>query len=87
MGATPLNLFQSLSSKLVILVLVSLIFAIPSGWYFMKKWLEDYAYPIDLSTDIFIISAVFIVVVSVVIICFEVIGAIKRYPAENLHAE
>lgn len=87
LGATPANLFKTLSSKLVMLVFISLIFALPGGWYFMKEWLADYSYRINLSSDIFLISAISMVLVAIFIVSFEVVSAIKRNPAETLHAE
>ena len=87
LGATPANLFTTLSSRLATLVMVSLFFALPSGWYFMEEWLADYQYRIPLSTDIFFMSSIFIFFIALFIVSFEVVGAIKRNPSETLHNE
>lgn len=87
LGATHANLFKTLSSRLTSLVGVSLHFALPSGWYFMQEWLADYEYGITLSFDIFFIASIVIFFIALFIVSFEVIGAIRRNPAETLHAE
>src|SRR5207245_561543 len=49
LGATVSRILIILSKDFIKLVFISLVIAIPIGWYLMTKWLENYAYKIDIS--------------------------------------
>ena len=44
LGATVFNLWKLLSKEFVALVIISLLIAIPTAYYFMHNWLQNYQY-------------------------------------------
>ncbi len=53
MGASLKNIYGLLIQNFLIMVLISLVIAIPVAWYIMQKWIENYAYRIQISWDVF----------------------------------
>src|SRR5205823_707080 len=49
LGASLSAIISLLSKDFLRLVLMAFIIAIPLAWYFMNKWLQDYAYRISIS--------------------------------------
>ena len=56
MGASVWNIFFLLNKSIFNLSLLSFLLAVPFAWYFMNKWLDDFAYRIEISWDIFTLT-------------------------------
>jgi putative ABC transport system permease protein len=87
LGATVANLVSMLSIDFLKLVLVSSVIAFPLSWWFMSKWLEDYAYRTDLGWWIFALAAVIAVVIALLTVCSQAIKAALANPVKNLRTE
>jgi putative ABC transport system permease protein len=48
LGATVGNIVSMLSKDFLKLVAISLVFAIPVAWWAMNKWLQDFAYRVNV---------------------------------------
>jgi len=57
LGASVQNIVLLLAGNFVKLVLIACLIAWPIAWYFMHKWLQDFAYRVDLSWWIFVFAA------------------------------
>ena len=53
LGATAGNIVYLFSKEFIILIAIAFAIATPIAWYFMNKWLQDYAYRINISWWIF----------------------------------
>ena len=53
MGASSLQILSVLMGSFLINVIISAVLAVPIGWVIMDRWLDNYAYHIDLSWWIF----------------------------------
>lgn len=53
LGASISNIIALLSKDFLILILISLSIATPASWILMKRWLENFAYQIDMQWWIF----------------------------------
>ena len=53
-GAKSIEIFSLLSREYIIWVMISIIIACPIAWYAMHKWLQNFAYRIDISWWVFI---------------------------------
>jgi putative ABC transport system permease protein len=56
LGASVGNIISMLSGEFVRLVLLASIIAIPVAWFAMHRWLDDFAYRIELSWWMFAVS-------------------------------
>lgn len=59
-GAGTYELLMLVSKEFVMLFMVSMLIAYPLGWYFSERWLENFAYRINLGNQwwVFIVAGV-----------------------------
>ena len=87
LGASVPNVTFILSKKFLMLVVLSNIIAWPVSYYFMNKWLEDFAYRIELSWWMFVLSGGLALVIALVTVSFQAIKAATANPVESLRYE
>ncbi len=87
LGASVPNIVQLLSKDFVKLVLISICIASPVAWYIMNKWLQDFAYRITISWWIFLVTAVFALMIALVTVSVQAIKAAVANPVKSLRTE
>lgn len=87
LGASVAGLFALLTGNFIKLVLISLIIAIPLGWLLMNKWLQDYAYRIKITWDLFALTAAVVLLIALMTICWQAIKAAIANPVKSLRME
>ena len=87
LGASVNGIALLLSKDFVKLVLLSLLIASPIAWYVMGKWLQDFAYRINMGWDIFVTAAVVALLIALITISFQAIKAAIANPIKNLRTE
>ena len=87
LGATVTSIATLLTKDFLKLVLISLFIASPAAWWVMKKWLEDFAYRINISWWIFIAAGLLAVVIALTTISFQAIKAALANPVKSLRTE
>ncbi|MCP4726588.1 MAG: FtsX-like permease family protein, partial [bacterium] len=76
-----------LSGEVIKSVTLSLIIACPTAWFVMNKWLESFAYRVDM-TAVTLISACLITTLTAVIsVLFQTIKASRANPIDTLKYE
>jgi putative ABC transport system permease protein len=87
LGASLSTIVSLLSKDFLKLVLVSFLIAIPIAWYFMTKWLQDYAYRITIQWWVFALTGMSIVVIAVLTTSLQAIKTAIANPVKSLHTE
>jgi putative ABC transport system permease protein len=87
LGASVLVIVRLLSKDFLKLVIIALIIASPIAWYFMDKWLQDYAYRIDIGWWIFAVTGIVALLIAFATIGFQAIKAAVANPVESLRTE
>ena len=87
LGASLNSIFRLLTQNFLLLVLISLVIAIPIAWYMMQKWLEDYEYRIQIGWDVFLLAGLLAVLIAILTISYQSIRAALMNPVDNLRAE
>ncbi|WP_103068885.1 ABC transporter permease [Aquimarina sediminis] len=87
LGASFQNIYQLLSFDFLKLILISISIAVPIGWYVMNRWLEDFEYSIDIGWEVFAYSGILAIVVAILTISYQSIGAAFINPLKSLRAE
>jgi putative ABC transport system permease protein len=87
LGASVSTIIGLLSKDFLKLVLIAFIIATPLAWYLMSKWLLDYAYRINISWFVFIITGAAIILIALITICFQSIKAAIANPVKSLRTE
>lgn len=87
LGASVINLVTLLSFDFLRLVLLSILIAVPVGWWAMNLWLERFAYRIELSWWIFAIAGVLAIIISMLTVSSQAIRAAVADPVNSLKSE
>jgi putative ABC transport system permease protein len=87
LGASVSNVFALLTGNFLKLVFISLLIAIPIGWWLMQKWLQDYTYRISITWDVFALSGLAVLIIALITICYQAVKAAIANPVETLRSE
>jgi putative ABC transport system permease protein len=87
LGASVANIIKMLSKDFVKLVLLAFVIATPIAWWFMNKWLQEFAFRIDLNWMIFAVTGCVALVVALITLSFQAIRAAIANPVESLKTE
>ena len=87
LGATITNIIQLLSKDFVKLVIIAFIIASPLAWYVMNKWLQDFAYRIQIGWSVFLIAGVSAILIALITISFQALRAAIANPVKSLRTE
>lgn len=86
-GASVGNVVAMLSKDFLILIGIALLIACPAAWWFINHWLQSFAYRIQFSPSIFIVTALSIILITLFTISFQSIKAAIANPVKSLRTE
>ncbi|MEP7165573.1 MAG: ABC transporter permease [Ferruginibacter sp.] len=87
LGATAGDIVTLLSKDFVKLILIAIIIASPIAWFVMNKWLQDFAYRININWSVFLITSVIAVCIALLTVSFQAIKAAISNPVKSLRTE
>jgi len=87
LGASVSDITAMLSTDFLKLVFVSAIIAVPVAWYVMNKWLQDFAYRVDISWWMFALAGIIAMCIALLTISFQSIKAAIANPVKSLRTE
>ena len=87
LGATPANLVALLSKDFLKLVLIAMFIAFPLAWYAMHRWLQEFAYRIDIGWAVFVVAGLAALGIAFATISFQSIKAALANPVKTLRSE
>ena len=87
LGANAGNIVGLLSKDFLKLVAIALVIAIPLSWYGMNRWLQDFAYRININWWVFVIAGLAAVIIAVLSVSYQSIRAAMANPVDALRSE
>ena len=69
------------------LIILANILAIPIGYYFVSKWLENFAYRININYEAFIYAGGLSLIIAFATVYYQTIKAASANPVESLRYE
>ncbi|MEO6722247.1 MAG: FtsX-like permease family protein, partial [Ferruginibacter sp.] len=87
LGATVTSVMVLLSKDFLKLVCIATVIAIPLAWYTMEKWLQDFAYRINISAWIFLAAGTIAILIALFTISFQAVRAAIANPVKSLRTE
>ncbi len=87
LGATVQQLLMLISKEFLKLVLVAFAIAVPVAWWFMHSWLQKYEYRVNISAWMFGIVGLVILLLTLVVVSVNTMGAAMRNPVKSLRTE
>lgn len=87
LGASSGTIVQMLSKDFIKLVLIASLIAFPLAWFAMHKWLEDFAYRINIGWWVFAVAGMVAISIALFTISFQAVKAALSNPVKSLRAE
>ncbi|MFT4154454.1 ABC transporter permease [Parafilimonas sp.] len=87
LGASVFNVVYLLSSSFTKLILIAVVIAVPLSWLAVNKWLNGFAYRIEVSWIVFFIATALSLLVAWITIGYESIKAASANPVKSLRTE
>jgi putative ABC transport system permease protein len=87
LGATVPSIVGMLSRDFIKLVFIAILIASPLAWFSMQKWLQSFAYRIDLHWWILAIGGLTAMLIALLTVSFQAIKAAVANPVQSLKTE
>jgi putative ABC transport system permease protein len=87
MGASVTSIVMLFTREFIKLILIAFALAAPLAYYFMDKWLQGFAYRIDMPWWVFLLAVVATLVIALLTVGYRSIRAAVTNPAQVLAAE
>lgn len=87
LGASVAGITGLLAKDFLKLVLVAIVVASPITYYFMQKWLSDFAYRIDIQWWMFVVAGVTALCIAFLTVSFQSVRTALANPVESLRSD
>jgi putative ABC transport system permease protein len=87
LGANVIALTSMLSKDFLKLVLVAIVIATPISWWALHKWLQAFAYQVDIAWWMFGLAGLIAILIALITVSFQTIRAAIANPVRSLRAE
>jgi len=87
LGASVPSIVGLLSRDFLKLVAIAIVLSSPVAWYAMNRWLQDFAYRIDIEWWMFVLAGVLAVLIALLTVSFQSIRAALMNPVKSLRSE
>ena len=87
LGASVTSIVSMLSKDFLKLVFISILIASPVAWWAMNKWLQDFAYKINIGWWVFALAGAVALLIALITVSFQAIKAAIANPVKSLRTE
>lgn len=87
LGASVVSVTTLITKDFVKLVLIACLIAFPVAYFAMDRWLQDFAYKINIEWWVFILAGLLAVFVALLTVSFQSIKAALVNPVKSLRSE
>jgi putative ABC transport system permease protein len=86
-GAKAMDILSLLSKEYILWVLISILIASPVAWYAMHKWIQNFAYRININWEVFVLSGSIALLIALMTVGLQSYKAAGKDPVEGLRYE
>jgi hypothetical protein len=76
-----------LAADFIKLVFFAIVIAMPIAWYAMHKWLQEFAYKVNISWWVFVLAGCIAIAIALITISLQTIKAALSNPVKSLRTE
>ena len=87
LGASVLQVASLVSKDFIVLIIIAIVIASPIAWWAANKWLQDFAYRININPGIFLAAGTAAIFIAIVTVSFQAINAAIANPVKSLRTE
>ena len=86
-GSKSTEIFTLLSKEYLAWVIISILIGAPVAWYVMNKWLQNFAYRINMSWWVFALAGIIVLVIALLTVSWQSYRAAGKNPIDALRYE
>lgn len=87
LGASVTQISYLISKDFLRLVFIAFIIAAPMAWFAMNKWLEDFAYRIEIQWWMLVLAGIMASLIALITVSLQAVKAAVANPVKSLRAE
>ena len=87
LGASVISIVYLFSKEFTVLIGIAFLIATPLTYFFMHKWLQNYAYRIDIGLGIFLLTILISEFFAWLTVGYQAIKAAVANPVASLRSE
>ncbi|MDX1639226.1 MAG: ABC transporter permease [Balneolaceae bacterium] len=87
LGATVMNIITLFSRDFIKLIAFSFVLSVPVAWFVLNRWLQNFAYRIDMGISVFIVAGALTLIVAMLTVGYQAVRAALLDPVESLRTE
>jgi putative ABC transport system permease protein len=87
LGASIGAIAGMLSFDFIKLVLIAILISLPAGWFLMNKWLQEFAYRVNIQWWVLVLAGFTSISIALITIGFQSIKAALSNPVNSLRSE
>jgi len=87
LGASILDIMVGLSKNFVLLIVIAFVIMTPVAWIFLGKWLDNFAFRVDVNPLVFVVSMVIAIAIALLTISYHTLRSARANPVDALRYE
>ncbi len=87
LGASAGSLAALLTKDFARLVGIAFLVAVPMAYVAMNRWLESFAYRIDIGPGVFLLAGALALVIALLTVSYQAVKAARTDPVQTLRYE
>lgn len=87
LGSSVANVIALLAKDYIRLVGIAILLACPVAWWGMSKWLEDFAYRIEIQWWMLLLTGIITIVIAFLSVSYQALKAARANPIDSLRDE
>ena len=87
LGASVPGIVRLLGKEFVLLVTVANLIALPVAYFAMNRWLQSFAYRMDIHAWVFVLSAALSLSIALITVSYQAVRAALANPVDSLRYE
>jgi putative ABC transport system permease protein len=87
LGAGVGSIVIMFSKEFTILISIAFIVAAPVAWYFMNRWLQNFAYRISMGVGVFVLAIISSLLIAWITVGYRALRAALANPVKSLRTE
>lgn len=87
LGASALDIMVGLSKNFVLLILIAFVIMTPVAWIFLGRWLDNFAYRIDINPLVFLAAVFIATTIALLTVSYHTLKSARANPVDALRYE
>jgi ABC-type antimicrobial peptide transport system permease subunit len=87
MGASVGQIVGLFTKEFVWLIVIAFLIATPLAWYAMDRWLQSFAYRIQIGPSVFLVSVLLTFLIAALTVGYQSVKAAWADPVKSLRSE